>query len=60
MQPCCVMAFRARIIKAGYTSVHIKRKKFIDQFLYHVSAVDPLGAIPISRYMSLGDMAVWR
>ena len=60
MQSPCVMAFRARLIKLGYTSVHIKRKKFIDQFLYHVSAVDPLGGILISRYMSFGDMACWR
>ena len=60
MQPPVVMSFRARLRFCGYTDIHIKRKKFIDQELYFVSCKDPFCGIECHRYMTIEDMYVWR
>lgn len=61
MQKPVLMAFRARLCRLGYTLVSIRKsKKFIDQDVYHVSAVEPLSGAVCDRYMTLMDMFYWR
>lgn len=62
MQNPVVMAFRARLIKLGYTSVSIHRMKkmFNCQEIYKVVAYDPLCCFRCERYMTLIDMYLWR
>lgn len=60
MQSAVVCSFRARLRRAGYTEISIKRKKFIDQEVYLVIARDPLFGVKDSRYMEILDMHRWR
>lgn len=60
-QPNLVMAFRARLVTSGYTNISISKiRRFNDQDVYRVLAVEPLAGNPVWRDMDLVEMYRWR